>query len=127
MLFLLQQEGGSTSHTAYLNVTGVWELGVTGHNVTVAVVDDGLEWDNPDLKANYNSEGSIDLNDHDNDPMPNEVNGKPIGLIPLDVYTTPLAYRTILVSQFTCYSLLLHSHAWMDHFKMDLWFRFTLI
>ncbi|KAF6026264.1 PCSK7 [Bugula neritina] len=72
------QEGGSTSHTAYLNVTGVWELGVTGHNVTVAVVDDGLEWDNPDLKANYNSEGSIDLNDHDNDPMPNEVNGKPI-------------------------------------------------
>lgn len=63
----------------YLNVTGVWELGVTGHNVTVAVVDDGLEWDNPDLKANYNPAGSIDLNDHDNDPMPNELNGKTLG------------------------------------------------
>lgn len=54
-------------------------MGVTGQNVTVAVVDDGLEWDNPDLKANYNPAGSIDLNDHDNDPMPNELNGKLVG------------------------------------------------
>ncbi|XP_067935170.1 proprotein convertase subtilisin/kexin type 7-like [Watersipora subatra] len=68
----------SPEQTVYLNVSGVWALGVTGRNVTVAVVDDGLEWDNPDLKDNYNPEGSIDLNDHDNDPMPNELNGKPI-------------------------------------------------
>ena len=59
----------------HLNVTDVWKLGVTGRNVTVAVVDDGLEWDNPDIKPNYNPLGSIDLNDNDNDPMPNEKNG----------------------------------------------------
>lgn len=56
-------------------MTDVWKLGVTGRNVTVAVVDDGLEWDNPDIKPNYNPLGSIDLNDNDNDPMPNEKNG----------------------------------------------------
>ncbi|KAK7481736.1 hypothetical protein BaRGS_00026984 [Batillaria attramentaria] len=54
-----------------INVTGVWESGITGKGVTVAVVDDGLEWDNPDLHSNYNVEGSWDLNDNDPDPMPN--------------------------------------------------------
>lgn len=60
----------------HLNVTGAWEYGVTGRNVTVCVVDDGLEWDNPDLLPNYNPSGSIDLNDNDDDPMPNEFHGK---------------------------------------------------
>ncbi|XP_076457418.1 proprotein convertase subtilisin/kexin type 7-like [Babylonia areolata] len=54
-----------------INVTGVWQRGVTGKGVTVAVVDDGLEWDNPDLHDNYNFMGSWDLNDNDPDPMPN--------------------------------------------------------
>lgn len=57
---------------SHLNLTGVWEHGVTGRNVTVCVVDDGLEWDNPDLKPNYRPDGSIDLNGQDNDPMPDE-------------------------------------------------------
>jgi proprotein convertase subtilisin/kexin type 7 len=30
----------------------------------------GLEWNNPDLKANYNPEGSFDLNSGDGDPTP---------------------------------------------------------
>ena len=42
----------------------------------MCVVDDGLEWDNPDLRSNYNAAGSIDLNDHDNDPMPRENTGQ---------------------------------------------------
>ncbi|XP_041373167.1 proprotein convertase subtilisin/kexin type 7-like [Gigantopelta aegis] len=54
-----------------INVTGVWEHNVTGVGVTVAVVDDGLEWTNPDLHSNYNYKGSWDLNDNDPDPMPN--------------------------------------------------------
>ncbi|CAG5131773.1 unnamed protein product [Candidula unifasciata] len=54
-----------------LNVTGVWMHNYTGYGVTVAVVDDGLEWMNPDLKANYNHEGSWDMNDDDPDPTPN--------------------------------------------------------
>ena len=62
-----------------LNVTGVWQFGVTGRHITVAIVDDGLEWDHPDLEANYNPAGSIDLNDNDNDPMPDEREGRASG------------------------------------------------
>ncbi|XP_014665059.1 PREDICTED: proprotein convertase subtilisin/kexin type 7-like, partial [Priapulus caudatus] len=54
-----------------INVTGVWELGITGSGITVAVVDDGVEWTNPDIKDNYNQEASWDLNDDDADAMPN--------------------------------------------------------
>lgn len=53
-----------------INVTGVWERNVTGRGITVAVVDDGLEWTNPDLRDNYNVAGSWDLNADDPDPMP---------------------------------------------------------
>ncbi|RUS80156.1 hypothetical protein EGW08_012079, partial [Elysia chlorotica] len=53
-----------------INVTGVWRHNITGRGVTVAVVDDGMEWRNPDLAANYNYKGSWDLNDDDPDPSP---------------------------------------------------------
>ncbi|XP_062606722.1 proprotein convertase subtilisin/kexin type 7-like [Saccostrea cucullata] len=53
-----------------INVTGVWERNLTGQGVTVAVVDDGVEWNNLDLKDNYNSAGSWDLNSNDPDPSP---------------------------------------------------------
>ncbi|XP_005098392.1 proprotein convertase subtilisin/kexin type 7 [Aplysia californica] len=53
-----------------INVTGVWDHGFTGRGVTVAVVDDGIEWRNPDLKQNYNYKASWDLNDDDPDPTP---------------------------------------------------------
>lgn len=54
-----------------INVTGIWNRNVTGQGVTVAVVDDGLEWTNPDIQDNYNAAGSWDLNSDDPDPMPN--------------------------------------------------------
>ncbi|BFZ25448.1 hypothetical protein BsWGS_28487 [Bradybaena similaris] len=53
-----------------LNVTGVWSHNYTGQGVTVAVVDDGLQWSNPDLQDNYNHGGSWDMNDNDPDPSP---------------------------------------------------------
>lgn len=52
------------------NVTGVWEHGITGKGVVVAVVDDGVQWNHPDLIDNYCAEGSFDLNSNDDDPMP---------------------------------------------------------
>lgn len=53
-----------------LNVTDVWEQGVTGSGIVVAVVDDGVEWKHPDLINNYEPKGSFDLNDDDDDPTP---------------------------------------------------------
>jgi len=51
-------------------VAGAWESGVTGAGVTVCVIDDGLEWNHTDLRDNYNSRGSYDLNADDSDPSP---------------------------------------------------------
>lgn len=36
-----------------LNVTGAWKLGYTGRGSVVTFLDDGLEYDHPDLKENY--------------------------------------------------------------------------
>lgn len=51
-----------------VNVSGLWYENVTGHNVVVAVVDDGLDYESEDLKDNFSAEGSWDFND--NGPMP---------------------------------------------------------
>ena len=53
-----------------INVTGVWQAGVTGKNSTVCIVDDGLDMDSDDLAANYFAAGSYDFNDQVNDPKP---------------------------------------------------------
>ncbi|XP_071510432.1 proprotein convertase subtilisin/kexin type 7-like [Diadema antillarum] len=60
----------SKNHGMDINVTGIWEHNITGSGVTVAVIDDGLEWLNEDIAVNYCAEGSWDLNANDNDPMP---------------------------------------------------------
>jgi len=36
-----------------LNVTGAWELGYTGRGRIVTFLDDGLEYDHPDIQENY--------------------------------------------------------------------------
>ena len=36
-----------------LNVTGAWEMGYTGRGHVVTFLDDGLEFDHPDLSENY--------------------------------------------------------------------------
>lgn len=53
-----------------VNVTDVWLQGITGHNATVAIVDDGLDMYSDDLKDNYFAEGSYDFNDHTVEPKP---------------------------------------------------------
>lgn len=53
-----------------INVTGVWEQGITGQNTVVALVDDGLDMNSLDLAANYYAEGSYDFNDHNPVPSP---------------------------------------------------------
>ena len=48
----------------------MWEPGVTGKGTVVCVVDDGIEYDHPDLKDNYDALASTDLNGHDDDAYP---------------------------------------------------------
>ncbi|KAJ1557927.1 pheromone processing endoprotease [Nowakowskiella sp. JEL0078] len=69
-----------------LNITPIWQKGflkenikklkfniskgLSGKNVTVCFVDDGLDYDHPDLKDNFFAEGSYDFNDHRKLPTP---------------------------------------------------------
>jgi kexin len=53
-----------------VNVTGLWREGILGENITVAIVDDGLDMDSLDLKENYSPSGSYDFNDHNPVPKP---------------------------------------------------------
>ncbi|KAI9141702.1 peptidase S8/S53 domain-containing protein [Paraphysoderma sedebokerense] len=53
-----------------VNVTQAWLQGVTGKNVTVAIIDDGLDYESEDLKDNFSAEGSYDFNDKAELPTP---------------------------------------------------------
>ncbi|KAF8943550.1 pheromone processing endoprotease [Haplosporangium gracile] len=53
-----------------INVTGVWEQGINGTGVNVAIIDDGLDSTSEDLAPNFFKEGSWDFNDRTALPMP---------------------------------------------------------
>jgi len=37
-----------------MRVMDAWDVGYTGQGITVTILDDGIEYDHPDLRANYN-------------------------------------------------------------------------
>lgn len=53
-----------------LNVQAAWDQGITGKNVTTAIMDDGVDYMHPDLKYNYNAEASYDFSSNDPFPYP---------------------------------------------------------
>ncbi|MBN3276227.1 NEC2 convertase, partial [Polyodon spathula] len=53
-----------------LNVAEAWELGFTGKGVTIAIMDDGIDYLHPDLASNYNAEASYDFSSNDPYPYP---------------------------------------------------------
>ncbi|KZT27305.1 hypothetical protein NEOLEDRAFT_1088803 [Neolentinus lepideus HHB14362 ss-1] len=53
-----------------MNVSGLWEEGITGRGIISALVDDGLDYNSDDLAANFYAEGSYDFNDHEDLPTP---------------------------------------------------------
>ena len=57
-------------HHLDMNIAGAWATGVTGKGITVTILDDGIEKDHPDLKANYDPKASTDINDNDDNPNP---------------------------------------------------------
>eukprot|EP00111_Clytia_hemisphaerica_P007554 TCONS_00021941-protein len=64
-----QSNGPSTLD---INVLPVWSRGISGKNVVVAILDDGVDHTHPDLKANYDPRASYDFVDYDNDPRPRD-------------------------------------------------------
>eukprot|EP01117_Protostelium_nocturnum_P002760 TRINITY_DN1368_c0_g1_i2.p1 TRINITY_DN1368_c0_g1~~TRINITY_DN1368_c0_g1_i2.p1 ORF type:complete len:566 (+),score=148.33 TRINITY_DN1368_c0_g1_i2:138-1835(+) len=55
---------------AHVNVQAAWALGLTGEGVNIAIVDDGIQYDHPDLQKNYRKEYSYDFNYWDDNPYP---------------------------------------------------------
>ena len=53
-----------------LNVEAAWAQGVTGYNVTTAIMDDGVDYMHPDLINNYNAKASYDFSSNDPYPYP---------------------------------------------------------
>jgi len=53
-----------------LNVEAAWAQGVTGKNVTTAIMDDGVDYMHPDLYNNYNARASYDFSSNDPYPYP---------------------------------------------------------
>ncbi|GFS25221.1 prohormone convertase 1 [Elysia marginata] len=55
---------------ADLRVKEVWKKGITGKNVVLTILDDGVEKNNTDIAPNYDPNASYDINDNDTDPHP---------------------------------------------------------
>ncbi|XP_050295160.1 neuroendocrine convertase 2 [Anthonomus grandis grandis] len=53
-----------------LNVEAAWAQGVTGKNITTAIMDDGVDYMHKDLKFNYNAKASYDFSSNDPFPYP---------------------------------------------------------
>ncbi|KPM05675.1 neuroendocrine convertase 2-like protein [Sarcoptes scabiei] len=53
-----------------LNVEAAWAQGITGKNVTTAIMDDGVDYMHPDLRDNYNAKASYDFSSNDPYPYP---------------------------------------------------------
>jgi len=53
-----------------LNTAAAWALGITGKNITTAIMDDGVDYMHPDLIHNYNARASYDFSSNDPYPYP---------------------------------------------------------
>lgn len=53
-----------------VNVKNVWYDGIRGKGVTVAIIDDGLDYELADLAENFSAEGLWDFNDNNALPKP---------------------------------------------------------
>ena len=57
-----------------VNITGAWNS-YKGTGVVIGIVDDGLDWNHPDLDDYYESSLDYDFCSNDNDPTPSSFDG----------------------------------------------------
>lgn len=69
---LYQQQWHLHNHLWSVDVPDTPGTTATGANVTIAIVDDGLEYTHPDLRPNYDAEHSWNYNDDNANPMPTD-------------------------------------------------------
>lgn len=84
-----------------MNVTGVWEMGITGEGIITSLVDDGLDYRSRDLAENFDADNSYDFNDHTDLPTPvlsNDNHGTrcagQVAAVKNDVCGVGLAYKS---------------------------------
>jgi len=65
-------DSGFQEASGNLGVLKATKLGYTGKGIVVSIVDDGLDHRHPDLKRNYDKKASRDVNDDDDDPLPDD-------------------------------------------------------
>lgn len=66
----LENTGQSGNIGEDVNVIPAWNMGFTGEGVVIGIVDDGLQYEHPDLEMNYRDDLSYDFNGNDADPAP---------------------------------------------------------
>ncbi|UPM53767.1 S8 family serine peptidase [Gottfriedia acidiceleris] len=82
---------GMADERSYLQIDKLHQEGYTGKGVKVAVIDTGVDYNHPDIKAAY--KGGYDFVDNDNDPMETTYDdyvkaGKPFGATGAANYVT---------------------------------------
>jgi len=64
--------GNQRLNTFDMNVVPAWKKGYSGKGIVVSILDDGIQTNHPDLAQNYDPLASVDINDNDHDPMPQD-------------------------------------------------------
>ncbi len=63
---------GSQYAAQMVNAPSAWDTTLGSHDVTIAIVDTGVQYTHPDLQANYESNPGKDFVDSDSDPAPDD-------------------------------------------------------
>ncbi|XP_039271912.2 PC3-like endoprotease variant B [Styela clava] len=76
-LYNCGQTGGPNEYD--LDIAAVWDKGITGKGMVVAIVDDGVDYNNIDIAPNYDKNASFDFVEYPDSDGPLPYSDKPHG------------------------------------------------